>query len=346
LPTITANAPVYSYGSQQLLGVCATDVILSEELNRFLQNLDISSSGIAFIVEPSGLLIASSTPEPITQGEGKATVLLAAKASSNPLIRETHSYLSQKYQSLEAAAAAQLDFVWQNRRYFLPVSRFVDGLGLDWILVLVVPEDDFMEPIYTHNQVTFLFYGLSLLIATAIGLLLAKWMTHPLHQLSARAREIARGDWQQPIEIDHVLEQEWRRLARAKKPLTLMLCDVDHFKRYNDTHGHQAGDQCLRKVAQVFTQTVHRPADLVARYGGEEFAIILPNTDTAGAVNLAQQIQDLLQKLAILHAATTEGQITVSIGIATTIPHLEASPEALIQATDRALYDAKGVAPK
>ena len=124
--------------------------------------------------------------------------------------------------------------------------------------------------------------------------------------------------------------------------MALMLCDVDYFKRYNDTYGHQAGDQCLREVAQVLGQTSRRPADLVARYGGEEFALILSKHQSAGGPFVSQKnIQAHLQKLTLPHKASPIGRITISIGIAVTIPSIKNSPKDLLKTADQALYNAK-----
>ena len=102
--------------------------------------------------------------------------------------------------------------------------------------------------------------------------------------------------------FDQVLQEEWQRLAREQQPLSLILCDVDYFKSYNDTYGHQAGDDCLYSIAQTIRQSVNRPADLVARYGGEEFVIILPNTHVIGAEVVAKIIQQKVQDLKLVHA--------------------------------------------
>ena len=142
--------------------------------------------------------------------------------------------------------------------------------------------------------------------------------------------------------FDDYLAQEWQRLKREQNPLSLILCDVDHFKLYNDTYGHLQGDDCLRKVAQKIQQVVKRPADLVARYGGEEFAIILPNTNLLGAQYLAHQIQAAIHELKIAHRRSpTSKLVTVSMGVATYIPHQKSSLNQLIEATDKALYTAK-----
>ena len=98
--------------------------------------------------------------------------------------------------------------------------------------------------------------------------------------------------------FDQTLAMEWARAQRTKKPLSLLLCDVDHFKLYNDLHGHQKGDECLRAVADVIGKNAFRPADLSARYGGEEFAVIMPETDCAGARKLAERLRDVLARVA------------------------------------------------
>ncbi|TAE61880.1 MAG: diguanylate cyclase [Nostocales cyanobacterium] len=142
--------------------------------------------------------------------------------------------------------------------------------------------------------------------------------------------------------FDESIEQEWWRMKRDKLPLTLLLGDIDYFKLYNDYYGHQAGDECLRRVAKAMTESCHRPADLVARYGGEEFAILLPNTDLEGAIYITKKIQTAIERIAIPHQCSyISTQITLSIGIASMIPTNETLPEAIIAAADQALYRAK-----
>lgn len=142
--------------------------------------------------------------------------------------------------------------------------------------------------------------------------------------------------------VEDSLSHEWSRLAREHAPLSLILCDIDYFKQYNDTYGHQAGDDCLRQVAQAIKQAVKRPANVVARYGGEEFIVILPNTDRLGAREVAEEICRNIRTLAIAHTHSQVSQcITVSLGVATTIPNLTQTPEHLIATADRGLYQAK-----
>lgn len=141
--------------------------------------------------------------------------------------------------------------------------------------------------------------------------------------------------------FDACLRQEWQRLARAKAPLSLLLGDVDFFKKYNDTYGHQAGDECLKKVASCIRNRAQRPADCAARYGGEEFAVILPDTPVDGANNVAKGIMEDLAKLRIPHIHSDTGFVTMSFGICSLIPDSEKSPETVLKQADISLYEAK-----
>jgi diguanylate cyclase (GGDEF)-like protein len=142
--------------------------------------------------------------------------------------------------------------------------------------------------------------------------------------------------------FDDRLQQEWRRLGREGAALSLILCDIDHFKLYNDTYGHQAGDDCLRAVAGTMADTARRPADLVARYGGEEFAVILPNTDMEGAVRVAQEIRAAVKEKELAHnSSPVSPVVTLSLGVTTAIPNPQLPPESLVERADQALYEAK-----
>lgn len=142
--------------------------------------------------------------------------------------------------------------------------------------------------------------------------------------------------------FDERLQAEWKRLAREQQSLSLILFDVDKFKSYNDYYGHLGGDDCLMRVAQIVQQTVYRPDDLIARYGGEEFSVLLPNTDLAGAIQVAQNIQQAIHGLAIPHAKSdVKDIVTVSMGICSLVPSLDIKPDILISSADQALYNAK-----
>jgi diguanylate cyclase (GGDEF)-like protein len=142
--------------------------------------------------------------------------------------------------------------------------------------------------------------------------------------------------------FDEVWASEWQRAARHRLPLAIVLIDVDGFKAYNDHHGHQAGDECLRRVARVLGATVQRSGELAARYGGEEFVAVLPGAGEDQARALAERIRQAVVAEAIVHVrAPHGGVVTVSLGVASAVPRADGPPQALIEAADAAMYDAK-----
>jgi diguanylate cyclase (GGDEF)-like protein len=142
--------------------------------------------------------------------------------------------------------------------------------------------------------------------------------------------------------FDRGLTRKWSRAARDARPMSLLMIDVDHFKSFNDTYGHQGGDRVLRAIAGVISDSIRRPDDLAARYGGEEFAVVLPNTDSRGARQVAGSIRDGVRALQISHGGSEHDIVTVSIGLATAMPGSGAvKPLLLVREADAALYRAK-----
>lgn len=142
--------------------------------------------------------------------------------------------------------------------------------------------------------------------------------------------------------FDEALTHEWARAVREFTVTSLLMIDVDFFKNYNDTYGHQAGDGCLKRLADAIASSLKRPGDVVARYGGEEFSVLLPQTDAAGADEVAREIQDAVSRLAIPHSGSlVSTQVTVSIGISTVTPTPGLKQEVMVHAADHALYRAK-----
>jgi len=142
--------------------------------------------------------------------------------------------------------------------------------------------------------------------------------------------------------FNQALEREWLRAMRHDTPLSVLLIDIDYFKQYNDHYGHQAGDDCLKNIASALSLAVHRPTDIVARYGGEEFVLLLPETEAAGALAVAQKLQQTIATLAIPHEASAiAGTVTMSIGVCTLTPGRGQFSQRLVAAADQALYHAK-----
>ncbi len=142
--------------------------------------------------------------------------------------------------------------------------------------------------------------------------------------------------------FDRYLHQEWARAEKTASPITLMICDIDNFKTFNDTYGHVEGDKCLRLIAQAICRVIDRPTDLVARYGGEELAVILPQVSLEGGKQTAEQIHAAVRHLQIPHAGSSvSSYVTLSTGLACQVPKPGAMPVELTIAADKALYLAK-----
>lgn len=184
-----------------------------------------------------------------------------------------------------------------------------------------------------------------ILLAKVRAMLRIVGMQRDIHAAHRRLQQIATLDGLTCIPnrryFDDTLRAEWKRCQRAGSPLSLILIDIDHFKQFNDSYGHQAGDQCLKAVAAALNESLFRVEDSVARYGGEEFAAILPGTDGRGALAVAERMLASTRELLIPHKHGVGGFVSCSLGIASTRPAMNQTAEQLLQATDKSLYDAK-----
>ncbi|MGG6295932.1 AAA-like domain-containing protein [Leptolyngbya sp. AN02str] len=250
LPTITASTPVYDRSGRTLIGVCATDFILPAEMSTFLQSLNIGKSGETFIMKRSGILVAASTPEKLIKGEEDNIEYLPAVESSDPLIQGTAQYLRDRFQNFNTLQQAkQLEFDLEGHRQLVQVLPFQDGRGIDWLIVVVMPQSDFTGRIDANTRVTTGLYLLSLVLAIGIGILTVRWLTRPLLRLNTAAKHIAQGQWNQPVEIHRT--DELGELAYSFNQMASQLQDSFLALEHRNTDLQQARDELTKANEQL-----------------------------------------------------------------------------------------------
>lgn len=214
LPTITASLPVYESGSDRVLGVCATDFILPEEMSQFLKTLEVGKTGETFIMDREGTLVSSSVNEALLIGEGEAQRRITAEESQNPLIQGTASYLQQDFGRLEnIQRSQQFSFRLDRQRHYVAISPFNDGQGLDWLIVVVIPKVDFMAQITASARNTVVLCLIALAIATVIGIATARRITRPILTINKAAQDLADGNLTRAVEVKGV--QELKTLGQS-----------------------------------------------------------------------------------------------------------------------------------
>ncbi|MDJ0678705.1 MAG: diguanylate cyclase [Xenococcaceae cyanobacterium MO_167.B52] len=409
---ITPAIPLFDSKTGNPQGVMAIDLTL-EDISEFLSSLKISSSGRVFIIEKSGEIIATSTGNPVVIETKNGNKRLNYQNSKDDLIHNTAQFLSQKFNDFNSIdEQQQLIFKLNRDRYFIQIHTLNNHPGLDWLIITVIPESDFMEHIWTNMYTTLTLSSLAAISAVGLGAIANKWIAKSVTRLSQMAKSLANGTINQ-IEIqskieeldiftqyfnsmalrlqtsmesleaadlrceqeiakrtkflqqtnqelnrlahtdsltqiynryhfDIVLEQIWQQAIRDRQEIAILLFDVDYFKLYNDTYGHPAGDECLKKVATAISNALNRGQDIAARYGGEEFAVILPNTKVAGAFLVAERIKEAIAELRIIHETSAiENYVTVSCGVASLLASNAFKATDLVSRADRALYQAK-----
>ncbi len=204
---ISANQPFYD-NREELAAVASTDLTLSQ-INNFLGSLEVGKTGHTFIMERSGLLVASSTGEPptvATNSEGELERLNATD-SQNPLVSQTVQHLAQQYNSLaEITSSQQLDFNIDGQIHFLQVTPYNDPRGIDWLIVVAIPQSDFMAQINANIQTTVILSVIALVVAIIVGIITARWVVYPILNLNIAAGNLAAGDWNQSIPVDRADE--------------------------------------------------------------------------------------------------------------------------------------------
>ncbi|MCU0551173.1 MAG: diguanylate cyclase [Leptolyngbya sp. Prado105] len=178
--------------------------------------------------------------------------------------------------------------------------------------------------------------GLAIVLAALIG------MTTEAQRLSILSNQDGLTQLANRRSFDEALELEWEKAWRSQSPIGVILCDVDYFKFYNDTYGHANGDECLKKVGMALKRSVKRSFDIAARYGGEEFIVLLPNTNTAGAMAVAQRIRAEIEAMQLEHKGSKVSPfVTLSLGVSSIIPSSTITPKAWLEIADAGLYEAK-----
>lgn len=251
--------------------------------------------------------------------------------------------------------ASILVFLFQDLRKGLYAS-IMTLLGVLYVSAhFLFPEETVIAPVPTL-WVNIMYAGSVISVLAFLGTLLYLFrlqIDKAEDELMRTNRALVRLSTTDPLTglanrrvLDETLEREWARLARQPGALAVIMCDVDHFKRYNDRYGHDGGDECLKRIAEALRESLARPTDLVVRYGGEEFALVLPGTDAAGARHLGEKLCQTIRRLDIRHERTPTGIVTLSVGVAsvdarTTLLSSVSSGESLIKRADEALYTAK-----
>jgi diguanylate cyclase (GGDEF)-like protein len=297
-------------GDGSFAGVVVSSVSM-KFFSKLFETVQFKSGGFISLVADDGMLLASSSN---SAGDGELAALAAAPAGAL-------EYLSPTGNLYRVGAS--------NRLSHYPMTVIV---AQDSAAVL----SEWDDQLRVHVAIV-------LGILAVIGVL--GWR---VEQANRATRLQALRDGLTALAnrrcFNETFEREFERAARNGRTLSLIMVDIDRFKTFNDRYGHPAGDACLRAVSAAMLGVLRRPADLAARYGGEEFAILLPETDAAGAVQIVADLQSAIRALAIPHEAGPEGVVTLSAGVASWYPRgVTATPAGLIEAADAALYEAKAL---
>jgi len=255
LPTITASTPVYD-AKGRLQGVCATDVVLLENLRSFLQSLSMGPHGQAFIVDPYGQMLTSSSNEPLTVGSGQQAKLLLAKDSQQPLVRETSRYILEEFGGFtNIRKTTQLRYSLGRDQELVQVLPLNDGRGIDWRIVVVIPEADFMGRIYQNSHDNLVLVAGALAIAMIIGVFTAQWITRPLMSLARASEEVAKGNLDQKLDLGSIAEiatvgQAFNRMSEQLKATFEVLAQKNDALAIAEENFHSIFENALEGIFQ------------------------------------------------------------------------------------------------
>lgn len=263
MPAITASQPVYDWTGQEVVGVCATDVLLTDDLRQFLKSLKVGKTGLAFVIDRGGVLLSSSTDDPLIVGEGKDKTLLQAQDSRSPLVQKAMERIMTAFPDLNTLRSTQqLDFKLDRQRQLVQVAPYQDQYGLDLLIVLVLPEADFLSQIHTSTRNNLILCGAALAVAMGVGFVTSRRISQPLLHLSKVSQTLADGQLDQqamersPIREVQVLALSFNRMAHQLQQSFMALEQVnqDLEKRVEERTAALAQraeqDGLLRQISQ------------------------------------------------------------------------------------------------
>ncbi|HEY9851611.1 MAG TPA: methyl-accepting chemotaxis protein [Leptolyngbyaceae cyanobacterium] len=307
IPTITASAPIYNKTDNSLIGVCAVDLYLPRELSNFLKTLKIGKSGQTFIMERSGVLVASSTKEPITTGSGEETKRLKAEESNNPLVKATGEFLRDRFPNLnQIQSDQQLEFFLNGERQFVQVTPFKDDKGLDWLIVLIFPESDFLEQINANNRITIWLCVLGLLVAIAIAVITAQLITRPIMRIAQASEQMADGNFDQQVKSSQIVE-----LARLANSFNQMATQLKtSFSQLNSVidQANQVSLQVTTSTSQIADAGKQLEASALQQANSTKEANATATAIANTAGQLAKTMEDVAQKATATAIATSSSQ--------------------------------------
>ncbi|OQW94311.1 MAG: hypothetical protein BWK79_06505 [Beggiatoa sp. IS2] len=313
---IAASQPVRD-ANNHLQGVLTTQLVVSQ-IGDFLRDLKIGRSGQTFIMERSGLLVASSTVEKpfVIRENAKEAHRLKASESHIPLIRSTANYLAERFQDLHNIDNnQQFIFELEGQRQYLQVSPLRDGLGLDWLIVIAVPEADFMERIRENTNATIMLSLIALAIATVVGILTSGWITQPIYSLTGAAKRLARGEWDEVISVER--GDELGVLAHAFNTMVKQLQESFATLATKNNEIHQLNEELEQRVIErtsalnaKIEELVHTRNELLQSEKMASLGRLVAgfaheiNTPIGVAVGAASTLRELVQE--IIHMSEQE----------------------------------------
>ncbi len=310
------------------------DIILTDLIQRTIQDRLTGTYNLIF--SPDGhLIVHPDFGNEIQAKDGQLTI----QDINQPHLTRIFEQVVERSLPPEGNLASVIDNATDHE--FLAATRLA---GPNWYFVTVYPQTLLRPAALTAGKFILASGLLSLCLEVLLMYgVLRQQVATPLQELQKLSLLDELTQLGNRRKFDLHLLQEWKRLQRQNQELlSLILCDVDCFKLYNDLYGHQMGDVCLQQIAQALKTVPKRPSDLVARYGGEEFVVILPMTDHQGAIAIATEIQQAVRQLQLPHAASQVSEfVTLSMGISTLKPNLSTPLEEVITKADQALYAAK-----